>query len=99
MINWIYIKNQPSLIYNVIDNKQFKSRIVNLKGKKTNIEYPLYSLSPNNKYFLTVNFYHLTKYRRGYSYGLSNVKKENKFFKENEVGIWKYDFNKKRLKN
>ena len=98
MINWIYIKNQPSLIYNVVANKHFKSRIVDLNGKKIDIDYPLYSLSPNNKYFLTVNFYHLTKYRRGYSYGLSNIKKENKFFKENEIGIWKYDFNKKRLK-
>lgn len=98
MINWIYVKNKPCLIYNIIDNNQFKSRIIDLNGKKIDIDYPLYSLSPNNKYFLTVNFYHLTKYRRGYSYGLSNVDLKNRIFKENEVGIWKYDIDNKRLK-
>lgn len=98
MLNWIYIKNKPCLIYNIIDKKQFKSRIVTLDKKKLDIDYPLYSLSPDNKYFLTVNFYHLTKYRRGYSYGLSGVNLKNKDFKKNEIGIWKYDFKNKKLK-
>lgn len=98
MVNWINYNKKHCLIYNIIKDKQFKSRIISLDRKKIDIEYPIYSLSPDNKYFLTINFYHLNKNRRGYSYGEKNISKKNMLFNKNEVGIWRYSFVEKKIK-
>lgn len=98
MINWIYLNNDEKLIYNVIENGRLFSRISSLfYNSKYDLPIPIYALSKNSKFFLTINFEHLSKYRRGYGYDLSLIDEKNSYFKSNEIGIWKYDIQKNKI--
>jgi len=98
MINWIYSDHEEKLIYNVIENGKLFSRISKIhENSKIDLPLPLYSLSNNNKFFLTINFEHLSKYRRGYGYDLNLIDESKSIFKLDEIGIWKLDIDNKNI--
>jgi len=99
MINWIYEDQIEKLIYNVIEEGKLFSRITDVNSNlKKDLPLPLYALSKNNEYFLTINFEHLSKYRRGYGYDLKMIDYSKSFFNPNEIGIWKVNIKDNEIK-
>ena len=57
------------VIYNDIENGKFVSRIQNVfTGEKRTLHRPIYTLSPDGRYALSLNFSRLDKERPGYGY-------------------------------
>lgn len=97
MINWINYEGENSLIYNFFNNNLLNSKIyiVNLK-KYYIVDFPIYAVSKNSNFFLTINFYNLFKFKRGYSYDF-DLNYTSNFHTPDELAIWMYDFKTKKL--
>lgn len=99
MLNWISFKNKRSLIYNIFEGETLCARIYNLDDNKYyNLKYPLYSLSKNSNFFLTINFCNLYKFKPGYSYDLGDNKIETNYHSIEELGIWMYNLQTEKIK-
>lgn len=88
MATW-YDKNH--IIHNDFDGKKFISKIVdiNTKGCKV-IDFPIYSLSKDKKFALSLNFSRLAKLRKDYGY--FNLPYD-RLPDDNEDGIYYVDIN------
>ena len=66
MSSWIDDKH---IIHNDFDGKKFISKIINIEDLSTRIiDYPIYSLSKNKEFALSLNFSRLAKLRKDYGY-------------------------------
>ena len=66
MASWF---DNEHIIHNFFDGKDYKSKIVNIKTKESReLCAPIYSLSKDRKYALTLNFSRLAKLRPDYGY-------------------------------
>ncbi|GAA0104656.1 hypothetical protein UT300013_12790 [Paraclostridium sordellii] len=73
MLQWIEKNNNENIIYNKFINDKYSSIIYNMENKeKTIIDYPIYCISKDGKFGLSVDFSRLGRLRPGYGY--SNVK-------------------------
>jgi len=93
MLQWLG-NNSNEIIFNIYskeDDKYF-SKIIDINiGKKTRLCMPIYSVSPNGKFALTLNFSRLAELRPDYGY--FNKKRANHPDYDHD-GIWKIDFDK-----
>ena len=65
MLTWF---NKEEVIHNFYD-KTFKSKIINIKTKEVKIiDFPIYSVSKNCKFSISLNFSRLAKLRPDYGY-------------------------------
>ena len=97
MLNWFFKSDE--IIFNKLVNGNYRSLIKNIKNNNSNlIDCPLYALSNNKDFFLTINFLNLSIHKRGYGYDYkfkSNFK--NYFHDPKEIGIWIYVFSKNKI--
>jgi hypothetical protein len=69
MLQWTYDKSGEEIIFNDRDGDHYVSRIINVKtGDVRTIDYPVYCLSPDGVYAISVNFSRLNDERPGYGY-------------------------------
>ena len=94
MLQWMNDGTGTKVIYNDRVGDKFVSRIVDVfTGEKQTLCRPVYCLSPNGKYALSVNFSRLDKERPGYGYaGVEDVFAGEKH-PEND-GVWLIDIEK-----
>ena len=65
-LQWV---DHQSIIYNYVQQNSLCSIILNLQNNKKKIlNYPIFSKSNNNKYYLNLNFQRLETTRKGYGY-------------------------------
>ena len=88
-LQWI---DNHRIFYNSVNDKNLLEGIIlNLKtNKKKKIEFPIFSISKNNKKALILNFKILQKQRKGYGY---NFDQKNK--NKNEILV--YDLSKNKI--
>lgn len=85
-LQWIEKVERNSLIYNDFRDEKYISVIKNLTSKKeVIIPHPIYAMSSNQKFILTLNFSHLHQNRPGYGY---TRKDQNQ---PDPNSIWLYD--------
>ena len=66
MLQWL---NERSIIYNDFEDDHFVARILDLEsGRRRTIHRPIYCLSPDRKYALSLDFARLDRERPGYGY-------------------------------
>lgn len=66
MANWL---NDQEIIHNDYENGKYLSKIVNIQtGNYRVIDYPIYSISSNGEFALSLDFRRLAKYRLDYGY-------------------------------
>lgn len=90
---WI---DNKSIIHNIFDNGQYKSKIINVESCKFDIvDFPVYSV--HNDIALSLNFTRLAMYRK--EYGYYNLPYSSVNFSDNEDGVFLIDLRKntKRL--
>lgn len=65
-----FMPDNRSVIFNVLNENGYGSKIVNLEtgNIKKEIPFPIYKISPGGKSALTLNFSRLHRLRRGYGY-------------------------------
>ena len=77
---WLGPDNNSKIIYNDFEKNKYVSKIYDINTKETRIlPLPIYTVSKNGKYFLSVSFERLFWCRRGYSYDA--IKDQSKNFK------------------
>lgn len=91
MLQWLNDESGSKVIYNDRCGDKFVARIVDIiTGKKQTLCRPVYCLSPDGKYALSVNFSRLAKERPGYGYaGISDEFANEKHSKND--GVWLID--------
>ena len=90
-IHWI---NNTSFITNDFNGTNYFSKIINIKTKKVEKIYdlPIYSISNNKKFAITLDYSRLYWVRRGYSYdGIKDINKNHKIFIDETVNIFDLD--------
>ena len=88
MLQWLNDKSGTKVIYNDRCEDKFVARIVDIStGKKQTLCRPIYCLSPDGKYALSINFSRLDKERPGYGYAGCVDKFEDENYPEDD-GIW-----------
>ena len=91
MLQWLNDESGTKVIYNDRSEDKFVSRIVDIvTGETQTLCRPVYCLSPDGKYALSVNFSRLDKERPGYGYSGCTDEFENENHPEND-GIWLID--------
>lgn len=86
MASWI---DEKHIIHNFYDGHEYKSKIVDLNNLSTTIiDFPIYSLSKNKEFALSLNFSRLAKLRPDYGYF---NKPYQKLPNDNEDGIYYID--------
>ncbi len=91
-LQWV---SNEDFIFNDYQNGKFIARLFNQQGCLDEFEFPLQVLHPNRLGFLSINYARLKDYRPDYGYDghdsrFSNIKDEND-------GIWFYDFKMKNV--
>lgn len=91
MLQWLNDQSGTKVIYNDREGDHFVARIVDVfTGKKQTISRPIYCLSPDGRYALSVNFSRLDKERPGYGYaGIPDIH-EGVGHPDND-GVWLID--------
>jgi hypothetical protein len=88
MLQWLGPDFNSKIFFNDRKGRKFISRIINIKTKKEKIiDYPLYDVSPDGKYGLSISFEKLNLVRKGYGYEGESIEKANKKIFEGE-GIY-----------
>ena len=97
MLQWLGPDYSERIIYNDFREGKYCSVILNIKNKEEIIiDMPVYSVSNNGKFALTLDFSRLHRLRKGYGY--SNIEEENKELKiPNSDCIWKVDLEKNKI--
>lgn len=97
MLQWLKDDNDK-IIYNDRENGRFIARILNIKtGEKQTICRPIYCLSDDGKYALSINFSRLDKERPGYGYAGVPDMHEGVGHPDDD-GVWLIDFKKNTSK-
>lgn len=91
MLQWL---DESKVIYNDCEGDEFVSRIIDVfSGEKWTLCRPVYCITFDGKYALSINFSRLDKERPGYGYTGGEDEFENKNHPEND-GIWLLDIQK-----
>lgn len=91
-LQWFPNTSKFSVIYNGFENGKYFSQVLDIKAKKVKNRFnlPIYVVSPNGRWGLTLDFSRLQRLRPGYGYSnLEDVTKSQKC--PDETGIWKID--------
>ena len=82
---------ESEVIWNDRENGKFVSRIMDIKTKKMRtIPMPVYAVSPDGKWAVTVDYGRVNDMRPGYGYsGIADKYADQKY--PSEAGIWKVD--------
>lgn len=97
-LQWMPPDYNSRIIYNKIINNKFVSIIYNvISEKKDVIPFPIYSVHPNGKEALAVNYERHYWCRPGYNYQNIKNKKFNTFYHPDD-GIYRIVFNGKSVK-
>ena len=84
MLQWLDAEN---MIYNSYEQDRLKAVVVGIDGRRNaELELPIYSVSNNKKFAMSVSFGLLQEHRRGYGYELPLLQPEGR-----EQGIVKID--------
>ncbi len=98
MLQWLNDKSGTKVIYNDREDDKFVARIVDVfTGEKQTLCRPVYCLSPDGKYALSINFSRLDKERPGYGYAGAKDGFANENHPEND-GVWSIDIEKNMAK-
>lgn len=91
MLQWLGPDFNEEIIYNDFRNGQYCSVILNIKTKAERIiDKPVYSVSNDGKYALTLDFSRLHRLREGYGYSnIEEITKDEKI--PNSTAIWRVD--------
>lgn len=90
MFQWLN-DSETEVIYNDIEGDRFVSRILDIKsGQTRTLCRPVYCLSPDGKWALSLNFSRLDRERPGYGYPGAYDKNETVKIPDDE-GIWLVD--------
>jgi hypothetical protein len=94
MLQWLNDSSGTKVIYNDRDEDKFVSRVVDvLSGEKRTLCRPVYCLSPDGRYALSVNFSRLDRERPGYGYAGGADESADEKYPEND-GVWLIDMEK-----
>jgi hypothetical protein len=99
MLQWLGSNFKDKVIYNDLLNKKYISVIYNLQTKeKKLIDRPVYTVSQDGKFALSLNFSRLHRLRPGYGYANLPDKTKGEFHPKDD-GIWYVDLenNKSQL--
>lgn len=98
MLQWLGPDFSEKIIYNDFRNGKYCSVILNIKTKEEKIiEMPVYSVSQNGKFALTLNFSRLHRLRKGYGYSnISELTAKNKC--PDAPCIWHIDLENNKVK-
>lgn len=98
MLQWLGPNYSEKIIYNDFRNGSYCSVILNIKTKKEFVlDMPIYSVSKDGKFALTLDFSRLHRLRKGYGY--SNLEEATKQEKcPNKTCIWYIDLKKNLVK-
>lgn len=90
MLQWIG-QSQDEVLWNDRQGDRFVARVHSLKTKQTRtIDRPIYTIAPNGKFGLSVDFRRIDNLRPGYGYdGLADPNVANRAPKDS--GIWRVD--------
>ncbi|ABV51075.1 Hypothetical protein P9215_14621 [Prochlorococcus marinus str. MIT 9215] len=90
-LQW-FNQSQNSIIFNTKVNNKIVSKVVDIFSKDLLkvFDRPIYSQSPNKKFFVSLDFYRLEKLRPGYGYQNSKYEIENQFAPKDD-GLWLID--------
>lgn len=94
MAQWLAPDFKEKIIYNDFRNNKYVSVIYNFKEKKEEkvFDMPIYDVSKDGKFALTLDFSRLHRLRKGYGY--ANIPEETKKEKcPDKTCIWKIDLN------
>jgi hypothetical protein len=98
MLQWLNDGSGTKVIYNDRIDDKFVARIVDVfTGEKQTLCHPVYCISPDGKYALSVNFSRLDKERPGYGYAGAKDIFANEKHPEND-GVWLIDIKKNTTK-
>lgn len=90
MLQWLGPDYSEKIIYNDFRDGEYCSVILNIKTKEEKkIPMPIYSVSNDGKFALSLDFSRLHRLRKGYGY--SNKEEVNKDGCPNETCIWKIE--------
>lgn len=91
-LQWFPHKNSHLILYNNFKNGKYISLIQDVFSKKVqqNIEHPIYALSSNGRWGLSINFSRLERLRPGYGYSNLPDNSNNGHLRENN-GVWLVD--------
>lgn len=97
MLQWLGPDYKERVIYNDFRNGEYCSVILNLRTNKERvIPIPVYSISQDGKYALTLDFSRLHRLRKGYGY--SNLPDKTKGEKcPDKPCIWKVDLESEKV--
>ena len=94
---WLGPDHNRYIIYNDVENEKYVSRIFDIiKKTTTTVALPIYSVSKNGRFFLSLSFERLYWCRRGYSYDAIIDENKNNYHYNNlewvsqETNIHKY---------
>ncbi|MFA6816206.1 MAG: hypothetical protein WCS73_07935, partial [Lentisphaeria bacterium] len=91
MLQWLNDASGTKIIYNDRIGDHFVARIVDvITGEKKTLCRPIYCLSPDGKYALSINFSTLEKERPGYGYAGCVDEFKDEFYPKKD-GIWLVD--------
>ncbi|NLZ63168.1 MAG: hypothetical protein GX902_05115 [Lentisphaerae bacterium] len=99
MLQWLSDYPEDRIIYNDREGDHFVSRILDLKsGQTRTLCRPIYCLSPDGKWALSINFSRLDRERPGYGYPGGHDPGQNVYAPADD-GIWLVDLqrNESRL--
>jgi hypothetical protein len=98
MLQWLNDESGTKVIYNDRCGDKFVARIVDVvTGEKQTLCRPVYCLSPDGKYALSINFSRLDKERPGYGYAGVPDSFATEGHPEND-GVWLIDIKKNTAK-
>ena len=99
MLQWLGPKYKDKIIYNDFRDDELCSVILNIKTKEEKlISKPIYSVSSDGKFALSLDFFRLHRMRPGYGYSnKKDLTKEN--LCPNETCIWKINLENNATKS
>ncbi|WHZ31949.1 hypothetical protein QNK01_10940 [Desemzia incerta] len=98
MVQWLGPNFDEEIIYNDFQNGEYCSVILNIKtNEKRIIEKPVYSVSSDGKWAITLDFSRLHRLREGYGYSNKEDLTKNEKI-PNSPAIWKIDLDKNESK-
>jgi len=98
MLQWLNGESDQLIIYNDFENGEYCSVIHDIyNGIKKKLPLPIYTISSNGKYALTLNFDRLKHTSPGYGYNNRDYKNKDSKIPKND-GIWKMNLESSKYK-
>lgn len=96
MLQWLPVDNDRYIIYNLSENNEYKSRILDIQtGEEKIIKYPIYGIHPSGDFALSLNYKRLYWCRAYHYQPIKNKKYDGTV--SNEDGIYKVTFSNNKV--